>query len=334
MGKGIQLVRARYVARIGDTLSRRQIDPLLYMESAGIAPDLLDTPEAWIPLTQFLEFVDSAVSDTGYSTLGLDAGISPRKRHSKFSKIVLYSPTLFQALSAICKNSAYEDTSARFRVVRGTRLGWLECGSVSGSAEGVRQMEYYRYAALLEIIRSAAGPTWVPPELSLASSNDQACVSHPLLNGTDICFGQSGLKIAMEIRLFSLPMIDVPEVPTTESAFSQAPTALSQSLVEVVRTQLLSGNPAIGETAKSLRMSVRTLQRRLFEQDMSYVALLNYVRTEMAKNWLEQTNDAISDIAKKLAYRHSTHFSRAFSQTCGVTPRQYRRIHRARRLDQ
>jgi AraC-like DNA-binding protein len=334
MRQGIQLVRARYVARIGDTLLKRAIDPLPFMKRAGLTPDLVDTPEAWVPLNQFLEFVDNAASDTGYSTLGLDAGIAPRKRHSKFSKMVLYTPTLFQALNTICKNSAYEDTSARFRVVRGTKLGWLECGSVSGTAEGVRQMEYYRYAALLEIIRSAAGPHWLPPELLLASSEGPDSGSHPLLNGTDIRFGQSGLKIAMEIRLFSLPMINVPEVPTTAPAFSESPVEFGQSIVEVVRTQLLVGNPSVGETAKSLRMSARTLQRRLFEQDMSYAALLNYVRTEMAKKWLEETDDAISEIASKLAYRHSTHFSRAFTQTCGLTPREYRRMHGSDGLDQ
>ena len=334
MSKRIQLVRARYVARIADTLQKRSIDPLPYMKGAGIAPELVDTPEAWVPLSQFLELVGDAASDTGYSTLGLDAGITPRSRHSKFSKLVLYSPTLFQALTSICRNSAYEDTSAHFRVVRGVKLGWLECGSVPGSAEGIRQMEYYRYAGLLEIIRSAAGPRWLPPQLLLASDKSPEFDSHPLLKGTDIRFCQSGLKIALQSRLFSLPMINVPQVPTTESAFSESPVEFGQALVEVVRSQLLGGYPTIGATAKALRMSVRTLQRRLFEQDMSYAGLLNFVRTEMAKQWLEQTDDAISKIAKKLAYRHSTHFSRAFTQTCGVTPREYRRMHEAGRLEQ
>lgn len=328
MSKGIHLVRARYVARIANTLQKRDIDPLPHLRTAGLGPELLETPEAWVPLNQFLELVGGTVSNTGYSTLGLDAGITPRTRHSKFSKIVLYTPTLFQALTSICKHSALEDTSARFRVVRGRTLGWLECGSVSGSAEAVRQMEHYRYAGLLEIIRSAAGSNWLPPQLWLASSESPDCAGHPLLKGTDIRFGQSGLKIALEIRLFSLPMANVPKVPTTAPAFSETPVDYGQSLVEVVRTQLIGGDPTIGATAKALRMSERTLQRRLFEQDMSYAGLLRFVRTEMAKQWLEQTDDAISVIAKRLAYQHSTHFSRAFTQTCGVTPREYRRLQR------
>jgi AraC-like DNA-binding protein len=312
---------------MSEALRKQGFNPHPFLKQAGIADNVHETPEAWVPLTQFLEFVSSAVAGTGYTALGLDAGIAPRKRHSKFTKLVLYAPTLYQTLNSLCKNSALEDTSANFRVVRGATLGWLDCGQIKGSAEGVRQMELYRYAALVEVIRSAAGPAWLPTQLCLASGELSDCSVHPLFDGPEVRYGEAGLKIALEPKLFSLPMVHVPEVPLTDASYSESPIDFAESLTEVVRTQILSGDPALRATARALQMSTRTLQRRLYSQDMSYAALVSYVRIEMAKQWLQETNYAVSKIATRLAYRHSTHFSRAFTQACGLTPREYRRHH-------
>ena len=323
----IPVLRARYLVAFCRALGEHGFDFEALLEQSGLEPVLLKKPEAWIPVSQFCRFLDTSVGKTGYITLGLDAGIAPRQQHSEFSKLVLYSPTLYQSLQAVCANAANEDTSAKFRAVRDGAYAWLHCGSIDSSPEAIRQIETYRYAALLEIIRFAAGRDYLPSLLHLQSPDHEALRFSPLLCRVDVRFNRPGLAIAFEPSLLSRPIVNVPDVPMTKSEYSNAPVKFGQALLEVTRTQVLSGHSDIRHVASALGLSVRTLQRRLYEQDLSYAKLVQHVRVETAKTMLEERDTPIADISSSLGYQHSTHFARAFRQTCGLTPREYRRMH-------
>ena len=323
----IPLVRVRYLKAFCRALDERGLDYEALLERSGLESRLLAKPEAWMPVSQLCRFLETAVSETGYVALGLDAGIAPRRQHSEFSKLVLYSPTLHQALQAVCSNAANEDTSGKFRVIRDGSYGWLHCGFIEASPEAIRQFETYRYAALLEIIRLAAGPDYLPARLHFQCHDDPALRDSPLLRDVNVRFSAPGLAIAFDPKLFSRPVLNVPDFPATRPEFSNAPVEFGHALLEVTRSQMLSGRPEIGHTAAALGLSARTLQRRLYEQDLSYAKLLRHVRIDTAKNMLKQGNTPIEDISTNLGYRHSTHFTRAFRQICGLTPREYRRMH-------
>ena len=101
-----------------------------------------------------------------------------------------------------------------------------------------------------------------------------------------------------------------------------------ESLREVVRTELLAGSTSVNATAKKVGVSTRTLQRSLAEFGLTYSNLLENVKLELAKNWLEADKKPIRQIANDLGYKYSTHFTRAFRKVCGVSPRTYRQSHR------
>ena len=279
-----------------------------------------------MPVSQLILFTEIAVAETGYTTLGLDAGSAPRKSHSAFSKNVLYAPTLYQSLQTICSNSTSEDTSAKFRLVRSGDQAWMQCGSVAASTEGIRQLETYRYTALLEIIRMAAGNTWVPDTLCFQHRDDGRIQGSKLLQDIDIQFGANGLAFTIEPALLGKTILDVPDVPLTEAQFTGAPLEPSQVFTEIVRTQMLAKQPQIEFAAKALGLTKRTFQRRLNENGTTYSKLLEYVRIDTAKAWLIKQERPVSDIAAELGYEHGTHFSRAFRRVCGVTPREYRAL--------
>jgi AraC-like DNA-binding protein len=327
--RAIPALRVRYLAAFCRALDERGFDTDTLLRQAGLEPVVLENLEAWLPVSQLCSFLELAVKETGYEALGLDAGIAPRQRHSMFSKLVLYTPTLYQSLRGVCSYSAREDTSAKFKVVREGNCGWMRCGSIEASPEGVRQIEAFRYSALLEIIRLAAGPDFLPLQLQFQSSDDSALGESPLLRDVDVQFGCRGLAIAFDAKLFSQPIANVPDLPMTKPEFSDAPVEFGSALVEMTRTQMLSGHPEIEHTAAALGMSARTLQRRLNEQDLSYMKLLQHVRMQTARTTLEEETTPIAEISEKLGYRHHTHFTRAFRQVCGVTPRDYRRMHSA-----
>jgi AraC-like DNA-binding protein len=321
----IPLLRVRYAKRLVDTLSERGYDANGLLRAAELDPEMLEIEDAWMPVSQLSRFIDVAVAETGYKTLGLDTGIKPRRQHSTFSRRVLYSPTLYRALLQVCDSIALEDISAKFRLTREGRDGWMRCVAVDASREAVRQIETYRFAAIVEIIRCAAGPEWLPATLRLQSDADPDIASADLLQGVDIDFGASGLSIAIEPALFSRRMLDVSNLPDRTSRFDTPPIYFPEAVREVVRTQVMARRSTFGSTAAALGIAPRTLQRQLAESDLSYSQLLEFVRIETAKHRLAKNGEPISAIANDLGYKQSTHFSRAFRRVCGLSPSEFRK---------
>lgn len=322
----IPLLRVRYAKRFVRTLDARGHHTAQLLDAAGMDPAVLENDDAWMPIAQLCHFLEIAVAETGYKTLGLDAASTPRRQHSTFSKLVLYSPTLYQSLSNVCRKAAMEDVSARFRLLREGAYGWMRCGAIDDCDEGVRQIETYRYAAILEIVRSAAGPEWRPEKLQLQSEADADVAGADLLSGVDVQFGTTGLAFTVEPALFSRPMFDVPDVPVEKSRFDVPPVELPAALREVVRTQVLAQRHTLAATASALGVAPRSLQRKLAENDMSFSRLVEHVRVDTAKERLAGNTESIAAIANQLGYKHSTHFSRAFRRVCGVTPREFRKL--------
>ena len=81
----------------------------------------------------------------------------------------------------------------------------------------------------------------------------------------------------------------------------------------------------MAELAEKLQTSTSTLEK-LFTKYLhtSPSAYFLSLRLSRAKELLERTRLPLSDIAAKIGYRYTPHFSRAFRNACGVSPLQFR----------
>jgi AraC-like DNA-binding protein len=109
-----------------------------------------------------------------------------------------------------------------------------------------------------------------------------------------------------------------------------------ESITERVRalliTELASGHPGILHIAKQLRMSARTLGRRLEAEGTTFSELLDSLRHSLATRYLREHDMAIPDIALLTGFAQTNAFHRAFRRWTGMTPNEYRRSHRGRSL--
>lgn len=83
--------------------------------------------------------------------------------------------------------------------------------------------------------------------------------------------------------------------------------------------------PTLEQIAEAVRMTPRTVQRKLLEEGTSYRALTDALKAEVARNLLANPGLSISDIAYKLGYLEATSFQRAFKQWTGTSPAEYRK---------
>ncbi|WP_208021170.1 AraC family transcriptional regulator [Paracoccus alkanivorans] len=111
-------------------------------------------------------------------------------------------------------------------------------------------------------------------------------------------------------------------------------STISEQVKNILKLNLASGRPELGDVARDLGTSERTLQRRIAEEGTTFRALLSDARLELGEQLLSDPLIAIDEVAILLGYQDTSSFYRAFKDRQGVTPYNWREQNgfRARRL--
>lgn len=98
--------------------------------------------------------------------------------------------------------------------------------------------------------------------------------------------------------------------------------------VKGILKQLLAGQrPGIQHVARQLRLSTRTLQRRLTEEGVTFQHLMEEARRELARHYLLHSSLELNETAYLLGYEDANSFFRAFHEWEGTSPGQWRTLH-------
>jgi AraC-like DNA-binding protein len=92
----------------------------------------------------------------------------------------------------------------------------------------------------------------------------------------------------------------------------------------VIIEMLPDGRTSDTYAAKSLNMSIRTLQRRLAETGTTYRKLLTEVRMELASKYIQNQQLTLTELSYQLGYSEVSAFSRAFKTWTGQSPKSFR----------
>ncbi len=98
-----------------------------------------------------------------------------------------------------------------------------------------------------------------------------------------------------------------------------------QSLQQAIIKAIQNGEPTLEQVARTLALSPRTLHRRLAEKKLVFKELLQQMRLQLARQYLEEQRLTLSEIALLLGYSEQSAFTRAFRQWTGKTPLQYQK---------
>lgn len=87
------------------------------------------------------------------------------------------------------------------------------------------------------------------------------------------------------------------------------------------------GYPGLDAVAARLRLSTRTLKRRLHERGLGFQQLLDEARRRDALRLLDDATLSIEQIALRLGYSDPANFTRAFRKWAGRSPSAHRQVH-------
>ncbi|WP_315836176.1 AraC family transcriptional regulator [Bradyrhizobium prioriisuperbiae] len=192
------------------------------------------------------------------------------------------------------------------------------------------------FATLVELARRGTG-RWVVPcaiELSRASTGHGEheryfgapvrfnCLRNALIfDGADLDCPFPGHNAAM-IALMTPAL-------SSELQKLDRPVTVSEQVVTALKASLPSGRPDIGDVARQLGFSERTLQRRITDEGTSFKELLVEARQETCRRLLADIAVQIDEIAYLLGYQDTRSFYRAFKEWEGETPAMWRHRHMA-----
>jgi AraC-like DNA-binding protein len=98
-------------------------------------------------------------------------------------------------------------------------------------------------------------------------------------------------------------------------------------LVRKIRAACLNSSrhfPTAEEMAEQLGLSLRTLHRRLAEEDLSYQEILDNIRRTVSIEFLENTHLQIDQVAERVGFADAASFRKAFKKWTGASPTHYR----------
>lgn len=139
------------------------------------------------------------------------------------------------------------------------------------------------------------------------------------------------LAIASEMASLPLPKAD----PALAAYFDRhiqkllerepaAPERVARRVRAFLLEEVQRGSPTLQTAAAHLRTSPRTLKRRLQEEGTTFQDLLDAVRCDLAKRYLEEQRLALGEVSFLLGFSEPSAFHRAFKRWTGKTPLAYR----------
>jgi AraC-like DNA-binding protein len=314
-----------------DCMRSSGVDPDAIARQVGLDPAQLEGGLTFEEVDRFLSAGWNALNDPAF---GLRAGCTLRaERFGVVGIAAMTSPTL---------RIAFE------RKARYNRLIWGDVYEVEvRGAQGIVRVAMtapprpysqakvdLELASLVTFARQFTGVHVVPLRVTVRQNAPVYRERYAQVFECPVAFGQADDSVVFRAQDFALPLIsanaDVGSVllDAAEARLEQTGDvdgdALRWRVTQALRRLLRGDDPTLGAVADQLRMSERTLQRRLAEQTLSFTDLLDEVRRESALEYLKARRVSVDEVAFLLGFATSSSFFRAFKRWTGTTPQVWR----------
>lgn len=300
------------------------------LHTAHMPGAISDRRDVYVPFRAACDWIDQEATRQCIENLGLEAAsraggqILPASMIRKLTK----APTLFQGLLAWTDMVRRESSHARISLREsGDNLQICFTSTFDQDTPGQAQWIWVSEMIHVNVVRLFLGPDWRPHEMTVPASGPRPATARAIWPNTRMVQHQSVTGI-------TVPRSLLPEPPCQSrrncylarrgAGIPSPPLTLVNALIESITTYLPDGAPRIDVIAEMAGTSVRTLQRSLAREHLTYAKLVSQARYERARDLLEYSELSIGEITREAGYRHQPHFSRAFRNMSGLSPMQYR----------
>jgi AraC-like DNA-binding protein len=320
--------------RVLDDLSRLGLDPAAVCHASGVRFAGLAAFSGRIPVEVLAAAFERAEQVTGDAHIGLHAAEHTTLNHL-VALVAATQPTLRDGIEQLCRFQTllFGAEELRLYAVDAAARLLLEFGCMPDT---LRHVSEYYVAALARDFTALADPAAGPLEVRFYHAPVGSVADYERVFGCAVRFRAETTLLAFSPRVAAqaLPTAD-PHVAralvrlAADQLQEVAQRTLSERVAQSIRSDLTSaGDASCARIARRLAMSVRTLQRRLAGEGLTFRRLRDAVRREIA---LELSRDAggwnaptVMDLALSVGFSDSATLCRAFKRWTGMSPGAYR----------
>jgi AraC-like DNA-binding protein len=327
---------SRVVPRVLRYVRERGGDVGAVLWRARLPREIEHEPEAAISPEGFEELMDAASAALGDGCLAIHlVEALDWPSYSIPELAARASPTLGEALSRVARYASLfyahllfssEEDEARDELVLRQRVRGVDATLLRHSSE-------YALASALHHARHLVARPIAAARVAFAHAPSSDLGELRRFFGTsDVAFGVEENLLVLSRRVTEMQTRTAdPRLLTTadalaESALGERPRSSDfvATVADRIGRELEAGDAQASGVAKSLRMSQRTLQRRLAEDGTSFTKVRERVRRERGVAWVRSGSLPLAEIAYRLGFSDPAAFSRAFKRWTGHAPGAYR----------
>lgn len=286
-----------------------------------------------LPVVPILRFCGEISRREGIGDLGLRVGrqLSGTALPDPLRWKLATAPTLNAALRKLIWISRIMSSHVEVWTERQAGQLWVRMrGSTAPDVLGADLTEHYRITLILGLLRVYLGPGYVPRAVDLETATKPPPEFLEFLGGCACRLGRSTGGVPVPLRLLATPLPDqtTPQDPPLPSFEGPLQPVEFQGWIDLLELFLPAylGDGSLSENlvAEILRVSPRTLQRRLRASGRTFREVVERVRFDQARRLLAQPDLPIREISERLGYGNPSNFTRAFWRIAGRRPSEFR----------
>jgi len=137
-----------------------------------------------------------------------------------------------------------------------------------------------------------------------------------------LCFDQTMAEVPLKTANPELARINDQSVMEYLARFDRA--SVTMRVRTMIIERLPDGAPNQGIVADALHLSLRSLQRKLKDEETTYKTLLEDTRRDLAIQYIKGSQRSVGEITYLLGFSEPSNFNRAFRRWTGKTPSEFR----------
>ena len=309
----------------------------LLLREAGLTHQQIDDPCARLAVKSQIRFLELAATTLKDECLGFHLAQNfDLRMGGLFYYVLASSDTLGEALQRGVRYSAIvnEGITLRLREGKGIRINFAYAGVARHSDR--HQIEF-SMVTLVRICRQLTNRHVRPSRVSFTHRRKDDASELRTFFGGDVTFGAAVDELAFPTSIQQMMVVDADPylndllIKYCEQALTARSTKQSSvglNVENVIALHLPHGKARVGEIARKLGVSQRTLARRLSSEGLTFANILQRLKSDLAKRHLADQTLSISEIAWLLGYQDVSAFTHAFKRWTGIAPRAVRQASR------
>jgi AraC-like DNA-binding protein len=331
-------ISIRYIVRLLELAERDGANAAELLAGAGLDPIVEDQPDVRVATDRYYRLWAVTMAALGDPSFPMRlAGIMDTASFDALGFAVITSATYGDALERIQRYLPFVTDGASWAIERGARSATLTFTQHGEPTAAHRHVDAFSLAHLVIVGRRLTATPWQLDEVRFRHAEPDDTRALAEFFAAPLRFDAATTSLHLPAHVLDLPLAKAN--PSMAAFFDRhiesvlARTHPEHGFVTSVRRlmaeSLVRHACSLEALARQLAMSPRTLRRRLGEQGVTYSALLDQVRRDLAAQHLRDRRLSVGEIAFALGYSEPATFHRAFRRWTGVTPAAYRAGHRA-----